>query len=112
MEVMIRGMQQADLPFIYDSWGKSDCYGEKANRKQSKKNGRSLKEKIVKIAEKILRAQIRVACLRENPDFIIGYAVFLDHQFEFAYIKENYRCGEIAELLVKGEDHGKRNQAA
>ena len=114
MEVKIRALQAADMPFIFSSWSKHDCYGNKVLKKDLGKNSGKkrawFREKCKQIAETVARAQVRVACLSEDPNVIIGYAVFLNHHFEFAYIKENYRSGELATLLVKGEQDGKPGQ--
>jgi hypothetical protein len=108
MEVMIRGFQKTDEPFIFSSWAKNHYYGNKTLKKNnSSKKKEWFRNKCKEITEMLLRGHVRVACLKEDPNVIIGYSVFLGQAFEFAYVKENYREPQILEILMKRDPNGK-----
>ena len=111
MEVIIREMMKSDEPFIFSSWTKNHCYGDKelkkALKKSSSKKREWFREKCKEITQIIASGHVRVACLKENPDFIVGYAVFVSGHLDFYYVKENYREPQVFELLTKGNEYGK-----
>lgn len=47
------------------------------------------------------KTQIKIACLNEDPDVILGYSVMEgDHTLHFVFIKEIWRKMGIAKQLV------------
>jgi hypothetical protein len=114
MEVIIRPFQKTDEPFIFSSWTKNHCYSSKELKKEHKKHPAKkrewFREKCKQITEILAMGHVRIACLVEDPNVIVGYCVFLRGHFEFSYVKEDYREPQILELLIKGDPYGNRKE--
>lgn len=46
------------------------------------------------------RASVRVACLEEDPDVILGYCVYKDNALHWVYTKKPWRKMGIARALI------------
>jgi len=59
-------------------------------------------------AEKITKVlidpdtNVRIACSDEDIDFIVGFAAFTIEKLHWVYIRDGYRKGGIARLLLNG----------
>lgn len=112
MEVMIRSFDpKTDEPFIFDSWTKGLRYGDKTLKRELANRKEWFTRTVRDIAAMLSKAHVRVACLKEDPSTILGYAVFYGDHFEWAYVKKNYREEPIMDLLLKGEKHGERKNS-
>ena len=90
-----------DVPFIYSTWRNSLFYDKKRNPSTAptffKAANRQLHEVLSSPS-----VRVNVACLEDDSDHIIGYAVLADTNIEFVYVKKDYRGNGIASVLTKG----------
>lgn len=48
------------------------------------------------------RARVQMACLQDDPSFIVGYAVRIGSNLEFIYVKQDYRNRRVGTMLARG----------
>jgi hypothetical protein len=100
--VIIRAYDpNSDAPFVFASWRNSVWFDTHTQN--------ALDPRFFRIKTKEIRTFLdhpdistRIACLNEDPDQIIGYAVLMNLTIEFVYVKQDYRNQGIATLLTKG----------
>lgn len=88
-----------DNPFIYSTWRNSLYYDKKRDSSRS--------SEFYQAANKVIRgilanALVKVACLEDDPDHIVGYSVMQDGHVHFVYVKIDYRGSGIATILTRG----------
>lgn len=97
--VIKRPMAESDLPIIYNGWPKGSWYsgvrGRKGDRAQWFVAFYARARAILK------RADVTIACLESDPDFILGYSIIDGETLEWIYVKEDYRKQGIARFLLK-----------
>lgn len=102
-----------DEAFVYATWTKNQFYAIKEPVNVSKAVWFS--NKCASIKKILETGNVYVACLSDDPDFIIGYSVFKDDQPEWIYIKKKYRHHGIEALLLsknKENANGKTNRSS
>lgn len=90
-----------DDPLIFSTWRNSVWFDVHREEKIDPAFFR-IKTKEIKTTLLSPNTQVKVACSKENPDHIIGYAILDNKTIEFVYIKIDYRGQGIATLLTKG----------
>jgi len=93
-----------DLPFIYDSWGKT--------MKDHSELGRKIKSSVffggmVQIIDRLLsqnQSKTLLSCLRDDPEIILGYVVYEPKICHFLYVKEGFRMMGIGKCLFELTD--------
>ena len=75
-------------------------FAEKRDPKEADEFYRSASEKIAK-AIKRPGTEVRVACLADDPDMLLGWSVLHGTHLEFVYVKFDYRGKGIGKLLAK-----------
>ncbi len=103
LEVTLRPYnEESDLPFVYAAWKNAIWYDKNPNKDLKPDPGflRIMSKKIKEILNHF-PITVRIACLRFNPDQIIGYSVMEDKTIQFVYVKLDYRKQGIAKLLTK-----------
>lgn len=110
VQIIIRPYQpQTDDPLIYSTWTKS-CYYADKSQVIDKRDW--FTQKIKEIRSHLENHTVCVACFQDDPNSILGYAVFEGHRLVWMYVKKNYRDQGIERLLTHKEDtHGKREDA-
>lgn len=93
--------KETDTPLIYASWRNATWFDSHTDDEIDPKFFR-LKTKEIKTALSDLTAIVRIACLQNNHDQIIGYAVLNGSTIQFVYVKLDYRKQGIAKMLTKG----------
>jgi hypothetical protein len=91
---------ETDGPIIYSSWRNSLWYDEKRDERLANEFYSRATQGIKKLLSQP-EVKVRIACAKDEPDFIAGYAVITDSHLEFLYVKINYRKKGIASLLAK-----------
>jgi len=100
--VVIRAYNPAsDAPLVFASWRNALWFDKHTNEALDPKFYR-LKTKEIKAFLSAPGVSVRIACLQDNPDQIVGYAALSNLTIEFVYTKQDYRNLGIATLLVKG----------
>lgn len=100
--VVIRPYEsKSDDPFLFSSWRNSVWFDAHTNNQIDPVFYRQ-KTKEIKILLNIPGVETRMACLKNNPDQIVGYSVLNHNTLEFVYVKLDYRNQGVAKLLAKG----------
>jgi hypothetical protein len=101
LSVIIRAYNPvSDAPLIYSTWRNSIWFDEKRDAKQSDMFFRKLTQKIKNILNNTY-CNVRIACLKEDKEIIVGYSVFIDHNLEWIYVKEAFRKKGIGLALTR-----------
>lgn len=96
--VSIRGPRPEDVNFIYASWLRGLYYGDTWYGEMPKD---IFMHNYHKVLENILtRADVKVACLKEDPDVILGYAVSSGTTLHWVFVKSAWRLIGIAKSIV------------
>lgn len=104
MKVITRDFNpDQDTGFIYSTWAKSVYYGNRRWHGNDSTKQEWFKDFYVTMSEALGTGKIRIACLEDDRDLIIGYSVLVESVCEFVYVKEALRRQGIATLLLKGE---------
>lgn len=96
----IRGPREDDFNFIMATWLKTSYYGHPYFKEVEKK---AFFHHYAKFIQSILlapRTIIKVACLPDDPDIILGYAVYSDATVHQVYVKAPWRLKGIARSLL------------
>ncbi len=91
----------SDHAFIYSSWRNALWYAERRDPKGSDQFYRGASKRIASIIA-APDARVRIACLGDDPDMLLGWSVMLRTQLVFVYVKIDYRRKGIGRLLAKG----------
>lgn len=92
-----------DIPFILSTWLNGLKFGNSWFNLIDKKIYFSVYHKVI---EKILSKQgviIKVACLKDAPDVILGYSVSEYNRLHWVYVKKAWRNVGVAKTLVSGD---------
>ena len=99
--VAFRDGVPSDYPFIYASWLRGlrhgSAYHEMIDNDAYFKHQHRVIEKIL---EDDFEALIRIACLKDSPDVILGYSVFRNDQLHLVFVKRSWRGIGLAKDLV------------
>lgn len=87
-----------DQAFVYTTWRNGMYYGSKEMKKRDPKI--AFKELTREIKDILKNATVRIACLEESPDVIVGYVVFTNKHLDWVYVKEEFRKQGVASLMV------------
>ncbi len=91
----------SDHAFLYSTWRNALWYAEKRDQKTADQFYKDASEKIATLL-KLPGIKIRIACLDDDPDMLLGWAVLRSAHLEFVYVKIDYRRKGIGRLLTKG----------
>ena len=95
--VAIRLGRPSDLPFVVDTWVKRGQRGERLSAATARVRA------ILARPDSVLR----VACLPDDSDAILGWAVISadePHTLHYVYVRKDARKQGIARLLLAGVD--------
>lgn len=90
-----------DAPFLFSSWRNSLWYDQERNEDQSQRFFYCITKEIKNILN-TPETNVNVACLSDDPNFILGYSVCTGTNLVWCYVKIEYREKGIAKLLTKG----------
>jgi hypothetical protein len=96
----IRSPTAEDCPFIFATWLRGLRYG---NELFGLIESDIYFEKYHEIIQKILTSpgvQVSIACLKDQPDVILGYSVFTGNRLHWVHVKSAWRNIGIARELV------------
>lgn len=89
--------READQACVFATWRNSAYYGCARKTPEAKE---FFKKWTIKIREILKSAHVRVACLEDDPQTIIGYAVATGTHLEWIYVKVEYRNKGIGAMLM------------
>jgi ribosomal protein S18 acetylase RimI-like enzyme len=91
----------SDHAFLYSTWRNALWYAEKRDPKEADSFYKTQSDEIAKILRSD-DARTKIACLGDDSDMLLGWAVFLGTHLKFVYVKIDYRGKGIGKLLTKG----------
>lgn len=96
--IEIRDAVVGDEAFIFASWLRGLYYGDSWFSNIEKDHFMFNYHKVI---ESLLsQATIKIACLKEDKNIIIGYAVYREDILDWAFVKKDWRKIGIAKALV------------
>lgn len=103
-EIILRKYDsKTDDPYIYSTWSKFCYYSLPQSGALSPKDKKEwFKQKSAQIRQYLEAAQTLVACLRDDPDFLVGYVVGDSQGILWLCVKKQFRNQGIEQLLING----------
>ncbi len=98
--VAIRGGRESDLPFIYSTWLKNLRYGNSWFEAIDQEVYYDVYHNVIEQVLASPGVTVKVACLRDDPEVILGYSVFKGPRLDYVFVKSAWRGIGIAKLLV------------
>lgn len=93
-----RSYHPTDKAFIFATWLRGYKGGAQWFRKIP---GQIFQLHYQRVIQKLLEDRtIKIACLLEDPDVIIGYCIYKGDRVDWVYVKENWRKIGIAKDLL------------
>lgn len=103
MKVVLRDFsKECDAGFILDSYPKGIYYGVVGLKKLHKKKN-WMQAFYQKALSQLDQATIQIACLEEDPTYIVGYSIVENSQLEWVFVRPTFRQQGISKLLTKGK---------
>jgi hypothetical protein len=96
---------ETDSGLIYSSWPKGVWHSPNGPINQVKTQWFTKFYQHVKHC--LETGSVYIACMEDNPDFLLGYSVITGPLLEFVYVKKDFRNQGIATLLVKNKNVSK-----
>jgi hypothetical protein len=90
-----------DNGLLYSTWRNALWYDEKRDERRASEFYSAATQAIRDLLAGP-KTLVRIACSKEDPEFIVGYSVMIGEHLEWAYVKISYREKGIAKLLTKG----------
>lgn len=98
--VMGRDMIPDDVAFIYSTWRNGLYYGL-LNREDLPPANEFFSLQTEKIRNMLPFCKVRIACIKDAPEVILGYAVFTgDLHLEWIFVKLQFRAKGIGNFLT------------
>lgn len=97
VEISIRSPQPGDINFILSTALKGLYYGSRFWAEVDQDSFFKNYEPFFKTL--MLKGTIRIACLNDDPDVILGWVMFHNQTLDFVFVKKSYRKLGIAKLL-------------
>lgn len=96
--IFIRPGELTDLPLIYASFLRGLYYdNEFFNMIPKKEFMENYKGALTSLLDK---SKITIACLKEDPDVIVGYTITNPSVLHWVYVKSSWRKQGVAKLLL------------
>jgi ribosomal protein S18 acetylase RimI-like enzyme len=101
-QVVLRDASRgSDHAFLYSTWRNALWFSERRDMKEADEFYKKASEKIAALLKKP-DIKVRVACLGDDPDLLLGYSVMQNDHLEFVYVKIDYRRKGIGRILTNG----------
>lgn len=99
--ISVRGLGEGDRAFIFSTMLKGLYHGCELYNQMAPV---VFFEKYGEVVEKLLeKATVRVACLSDEPDTIIGYSISRYNALDYIFIKRPWRRQGISKKLLPNE---------
>lgn len=96
--IVFREMAKNDLNFIYTSWLRGFRFG---NDWIKEIDSDTYYEEYQKVIDGLLKkASVLVACLKDDPDVILGYSVKRDDVIDWVFVKKAWRKFGLGNKLI------------
>lgn len=101
VRVVLRELRDADLPMIHSTWRNSLWYDIKRNETGAAQFYKDV-SRYIKTLLSMPTTKIRIACLADDANHIVGYSAMSTSNLEWVYIKFDYRKSGVATMLCPG----------
>jgi hypothetical protein len=98
--IAYRGLHPNDMNFIYSTWLKGLRYGNDWFSFITKEAYFTFYHRIIELILNKPHVIIQIACLKEDPDVILGYSVYEGFVLHWVFVKSAWRKIGIAKDLV------------
>ena len=99
IKVITRDFNPADdEACIYSTWRNGAFFSSAV--KETESPAKFFRKMSYKIKEILESAQVRIACLEDSPETIVGYSVSRGTHLDWIYVKPDYRMQRIATILI------------
>lgn len=98
LEIMLREPQQSDINFLLSTMLKGLYYGSKFWAEVDQEAFFSNYEPYIK--NLMIKSQLKVACLDDDRDVILGWSMFDKSTLHFMFVKKSYRKLGIGKMLL------------
>lgn len=101
VSVVIRPFNaKMDEACIYSTWRNAAYYGGDWGSGPRPYDKYYFKAQTITIKNILQKAKIRIACMSDDINTIIGYSVYTDKHLDFIYVKVEYRNKGIGKMLM------------
>lgn len=98
MKILLRSIEESDLPFVFSTWLKGLYHG---NILFNKIDQDIFYSKYHLVLESLIKKSfVKVACLESEPDVILGYSVSDIHCLHWIFVKKAWRKLGIGKSLM------------
>ncbi len=98
--VTLRDFQPADKNFILSTWLKGLRYGNDWFEAIESKIYFEFYHNVIEIILSRPDTVVKVACLKDDPEVILGYSVYAGNRLDWIFVKKAWRSIGIAKSLV------------
>jgi hypothetical protein len=98
--ITVRPGAQSDRPFIFSTWLRGLRYGNDYFELIESSNYYENHHKIIQDILDDGSTVINVACLKDDPDVILGYAVYAMDRLHYVHVKASWRKIGVARMIV------------
>lgn len=98
--VAIRDIQPADRNFILATWLRGLRFGNDWFQEIEKTVYFTVYQQVVDTIISDSSNTIKVACLKEDPEVILGYSVYAGERLDWVFVKKAWRGIGIAKSLI------------
>lgn len=96
-DITIRDPEAGDLNFILSTWLKAIYYGsEYWNLVDQEAYFKNMEPFIKKL---LIKSTVKVACLSDDTDVVLGYSVYQNNSIHMIFVKKSYRKLGIGKML-------------
>lgn len=98
-KVVIRAFQKDDAGFIFSTWSKGAYHG--AETKPQIEKSKWFRDHYLYVCDAIEQGDVRVACLADDSNTILGYSVAFGGSLQWIYVKQDFRRLGIGSMLER-----------
>lgn len=97
----VRDGNSSDENFIFASWLRGLYYGNSWFREVNKDVFMDAYHRVIEFILKSTNTKVKVCCLKDDPEVILGYAVFgANDTLHWIFVKSIWRMRGVAKALV------------
>lgn len=101
--VSIRAAVPQDYPFIYSTWLKGLRFGNSLYGLIDSKVYFRIYHQFIEVLLAKPNISVKVACLKEDPNVLLGYSVYSGARLDWVHVKKAWRNIGLAKDLVPKE---------
>lgn len=98
--VSVRKFRPEDINYILATWLRGLYYGNEFFRRIDKEGYFGVYHRLLTTLLAKSTTVVKVACLKEDPEVILGYVVFDDAAIHWVHVKKEWRAIGIAKLII------------